>query len=388
MWRTARLDAICRRTKLLRSSACAARSTESTKPRAAQGAGRANLAVPFRVPVQRRATTCEARPSAIRSISSLSGGGVCALATPADRCIHDVDRRIAFKEEKKCSGHGGLLELLLQLRPDLRWGRTALPARKCSSDCAPPATKLGRTPKSSSAHRSMASMAARAAPSRVSTTLQLINLPASPGARKLSPNISARRCKKCRARAWHLSASRTTRTSQTSGPISSSSGLMGRRNETRRAGKRGKSKRATRSWQPQRLVSRQCWVDWPAQPYLKPAQTLSRPSNHRRRSRWTEWRAGAVKWKDDTHPPANFFPTIFFLIYIAREIALQDHRAEIGAEEAAHRELALLLITKNWRVQIGGIETDPSHLPLAEAMAHRQINVDEVWITSREGDCR
>jgi len=24
----------------------------------------------------------------------------------------------------------------------------------------------------------------------------------------------------------------------------------------------------------QRLVSRQCWVDWPAQPYLKPAQTI------------------------------------------------------------------------------------------------------------------
>ena len=94
------------------------------------------------------------------------------------------------------------------------------------------------------------SMAARAAPSRVSTTLQLINLPASPGARKLSPNISARRCKKCRARACHLSASRTTRTSQTSGPISSSSGLMGRRNETRRAGKRGKSKRATRPGSP------------------------------------------------------------------------------------------------------------------------------------------
>src|SRR5215469_11025933 len=120
----------------------------------------------------------------------------------------------------------------------------------------------------------MASMAARAAPSRVSTTLQPINLPASPGARKLSPNISARRCKKCRAR----------------------------------------------------------------------ARRLSRPSNHRRRSRWTEWRASDVKWKDDTHPPANIFPTIIFLVYIAREPALQDHRAEIVAEEAAHRELALLLI--------------------------------------------
>src|SRR5207245_11799889 len=77
-----------------------------------------------------------------------------------------------------------------------------------------------------------------------------------------------------------------------------------------------------------------------------------------------------------------------FLVYVGREPALQGHRAEIVAEEAAHRELALLLITFNWRVQIGGVETDPSHLPLAEAMAHRQINVDEVWITSIDGECQ
>jgi hypothetical protein len=42
------------------------------------------------------------------------------------------------------------------------------------------------------------------------------------------------------APAWHLSASRTTRTSQISGPISRSPGLMGRRTETRRAGQEGK----------------------------------------------------------------------------------------------------------------------------------------------------
>src|SRR5215475_10647776 len=122
---------------------------------------------------------------------------------------------------------------------------------------------------------------------------------------------------------------------------------------------------------------------------VEPAlRQITSPSNHRCRRRRTEWRASNVKWKDDTHPPANVFPTIIFLVHIAREIALQDHRAEIVAEEAAHRELALLLVAQNWRVQIGGIETDPSHLPLAEAMAHRQINVDEVWITSNEGEAR
>jgi hypothetical protein len=103
------------------------------------------------------------------------------------------------------------------------------------------------------------------------TTPQPINLPASPGARKLFPNISARRCKKCRAPAWHLSASKTTRTSPSSGPISSSSGLMGRRNETRRVGEKAREPLGVSA---QRLVSRQCWVDWPAQPYLKPAQTI------------------------------------------------------------------------------------------------------------------
>jgi len=88
---------------------------------------------------------------------------------------------------------------------------------------------------------------------------------------KLSPSISARRCKKCRAPAWHLSASKTTRTSPSSGPISSSSGLMGRRNETRRVGEKAREPLGVSA---QRLVSRQCWVDWPAQPYLKPAQTI------------------------------------------------------------------------------------------------------------------
>ena len=105
-----------------------------------------------------------------------------------------------------------------------------------------PCHEIGPDAKSSSVHRSTASMAARAAPSTGSTTPQPINLPVSRGARKLSPNISARRCKKCRALAWHLSASGTTRTLQTSGPISNSSGLMGQRNETRRAGKRGKAR--------------------------------------------------------------------------------------------------------------------------------------------------
>ena len=50
-----------------------------------------------------------------------------------------------------------------------------------------------------------------------------------------------------------LSASRTTRTSQTSGPISSSSRLMGRRDETRRVARREKQESRS-TWTVQRLV--------------------------------------------------------------------------------------------------------------------------------------
>src|SRR5215475_4705419 len=67
---------------------------------------------------------------------------------------------------------------------------------------------------------------------------------------------------------------------------------------------------------------------------VEPAlRQITSPSNHRCRSRRTEWRASNVKWKDDARPPANIFPTIIFLIYIAREIALQDHRAEMALTE-------------------------------------------------------
>src|SRR5215813_8777982 len=109
------------------------------------------------------------------------------------------------------------------------------PGSRYSSDCAPPATTSGRTPKSSSVPRSTASTAARPAPSRASTTPRPTNHPASRGARKPSPNIFARRCKRCRGPAWHSSASRMTRTLPIYGPTSSNSGLTGRRNETRRA---------------------------------------------------------------------------------------------------------------------------------------------------------
>jgi hypothetical protein len=37
---------------------------------------------------------------------------------------------------------------------------------------------------------------------------------------------------------------------------------------------KGEKAREPPGMSAQRLVSRQSWVDWPAQPYLKPAQTI------------------------------------------------------------------------------------------------------------------
>src|SRR4029077_20709626 len=94
------------------------------------------------------------------------------------------------------------------------------------------------------------------------------------------------------------------------------------------------------------------------------------------------WSKGVAKWNDDARPPANVGATIILLIHIACQVTLQDDWTEVVADKAAHRELALFQIARNWRAQIAGIETDPARLPLPEFMGCGQIHVDEVRITS------
>ena len=97
---------------------CVRESTESTKPRAAQGAGRANLAAPFRVTVQ----ACNNRASLVRQRYGLFDlRWQCLRSCYGCYCrcnstISNTDGLLtaAFttstgdrvKEEKKCSGHG------------------------------------------------------------------------------------------------------------------------------------------------------------------------------------------------------------------------------------------------------------------------------------------
>src|SRR5215510_4495156 len=88
----------------------------------------------------------------------------------------------------------------------------------------------------------------------------------------------------------------------------------------------------------QRLVSPHCGADWPAQPLPEASADYLDPLT-------------IVAGGGDG---PNGAPAIIFLVYVGRDIALQDHRAEVVAEEAAHRELALLQIAQNWLIQIPG----------------------------------
>src|SRR5262245_56655547 len=140
---------------------------------------------------------------------------------------------------------------------------------------------------------------------------------------------------------------------------------------------------AINHWSPTAGSRPRCRARWI--PNIMPMQSMSDSRSPHcssdGRGRRTEY---AVKWKHDAHPPANIVPTIISLVHIAREPALQKRRAKVVAQKTAHRELRLLCVAGNRLVHVGGGETEPSHLPLAELLARRPINVDEVWIASIE----
>ncbi len=60
------------------------------------------------------------------------------------------------------------------------------------------------------------------------------------------------------------------------GSIDAAGVALSRKGAKSRTGGRNRSEKAREPLgvSAQRLLSRQCWVDWPAQPYLKPAQTI------------------------------------------------------------------------------------------------------------------
>src|SRR5690242_2197806 len=61
---------------------------------------------------------------------------------------------------------------------------------------------------------------------------------------------------------------------------------------------------------------------------------------------------------DDAPPDPCVVPAVILFVDVGRQVGLQDHRSEVVPDKSAHRELALFLISRKRRVQIGGVITD------------------------------
>src|SRR5215471_19717042 len=234
MWRTARLDAIFRRTKLSRSSAFAARSTESTKPRAPQGAGRANLAAPFRGAFTTSTGDRVQRGEEMLRTWMIAGLAVAASTGPTLGQDAAAGEQVFKRLCSPCHEIGQ--DAKIKLGPPLN----GIDGRKSGTfegfNYSPANKSSGIT------------WSEETFPKYIRAPMQEM-----PGTRMAFVGI---------------------KNDKDIADLSSNSLLMGRRNETRRAGKRGKSKRATRPGSPSGSSHVSVGVDWPAQPYLKPAQTI------------------------------------------------------------------------------------------------------------------
>jgi hypothetical protein len=59
---------------------------------------------------------------------------------------------------------------------------------------------------------------------------------------------------------------------------------------------------------------------------------------------------------NESSPQTGVVAAIILLVHIRREIGLQDEPTEAFADQTAHGNLALLLVTHNWHVEIRGAE--------------------------------
>src|SRR5579871_681253 len=83
---------------------------------------------------------------------------------------------------------------------------------------------------------------------------------------------------------------------------------------------------------------------------------------------------------DDTAPEAGVEAAIIALRHISGEIALENHGAEVVADQGAQRELALFYGIKRRLVEVARPEAHRAELPLAELLGRRQVDVDVVRI--------
>jgi len=85
---------------------------------------------------------------------------------------------------------------------------------------------------------------------------------------------------------------------------------------------------------------------------------------------------------DETSPQTGVVAAVIFLIDVCGQIGLQDDRTKTLTDQSTDRDLALLLVTRDGRIEVRGPEGDQPELPLTELPAGRQIDIQEVRIAT------
>src|SRR5262245_21798831 len=98
--------------------------------------------------------------------------------------------------------------------------------------------------------------------------------------------------------------------------------------------------------------------------------------------RWCRCSRGKPEREDDASPQTGVVAAVVLLVDVRREIGLQNGPTEALADQTADGNLALLGVTINWRVEISGTERDDTELPVAELPDGRQVDVEEVRVTT------
>src|SRR3977135_3526422 len=95
------------------------------------------------------------------------------------------------------------------------------------------------------------------------------------------------------------------------------------------------------------------------------------------------WRScGKPDRDDETSPQTGDVTPVILFVHVRSEIGLQDDWTKAVTDQTADGNLALLLVSRNWHVEISGAEGDYTELPITELPAGRQIDIEEVGIAA------
>src|SRR5580704_1279506 len=99
------------------------------------------------------------------------------------------------------------------------------------------------------------------------------------------------------------------------------------------------------------------------------------------------WRSlGLPERNDHAEPAARGPPRVVMLDHIRGGVGLQGDRTEVVAHKAAGSELALSLIVRNRRREVGIAEGHSPELPFAELLRRRQVDIDEIGVAAVEAE--